>query len=302
MKRSLSLDFFKIILSFLIVIVHLYPLFAPDEFRSVIWIVSYCRIPVPCFFIINGYFLFGRIDNFKGVAKYILQLTIVYLVWSTFYAYFYYQHVPITTIVSRYIIGYFHLWYLPALLIAVVLLAMLHKFIKQDKPIFVILITLFVGACLFDPFSTEVYYSRNGIFFGLPFVALGYYLKKYNIKDRFKIWQLALIAIVGLVVISVESMTRFENNGKVTDMLLSTLLICPALVLLVLKKPLFINKSKFTDYFGELSTGIYFIHLFFVFKLSALTYNIYTLPGIFLLSILTTIPIVYINKRAKILL
>lgn len=302
MKRSLSLDFLKIFLSFFVVVGHLYPLFEAGELRSHIWTGGFCRALVPCFFMINGYFLFSKLDNLTAIRKYITQLVLVYLVWSTFYASFYYEHVPLTTIIGRYLFGYYQLWYLPSLMLAVPLLMALRKWVKNDLYILLFILIIYIVGHTLDPYRPMAHYFRNGFFIGLPFVTLGYFIRKYNVKEWFKTWHLVLLIILGIASLGIESATYFYDGAKFSDMYLSALFLCPAAILLALKKPLLVDRSTLTDYVGEISTGVYYIHLFFVFKLYAVNYNIYTLPGIFIISVLVTIPLIYINKRVKILL
>lgn len=302
MKRSLSLDFLKILLSFIVVTAHLDPLFEYHELRSAIWNAGYGRALVPCFFAINGFFLASKLDDFKAIRKYMTQLIIVYLLWSTFYAYFYYEHMPLTTIIGRYIFGYYQLWYLPALMWSVPLLIGLRKFIKNDLYILLIILFVYMVGHTLDTTREMAHYYRNGFFIGMPFVTLGYFIRKYNVKEWFKTWHLVTLIVLSIGTLSIESILNFYDGEKVTDMFLSNLFLCPAAVLLALKKPLLINRSKFTDYFGDISTGVYYVHLFFVFKLYTFSYNIYMLPAIFILAVLTTIPLIYINKRVKYIL
>lgn len=302
MKRSLSLDFFKIFLSFVIVIAHLHPLLGPDDMAGMIWIGGFCRIPVTCFFILNGYFLFSKIDDFTAVRKYLTQIILVYLVWATFYTYFYYDHVSIGTIIRRYIFGHFQLWYMPALITAVPLFYGIRKLIKSDLYILLIILFLYMVGHILDPYMAVREISRNGLFLGLPSVVIDYFLRKYNIKEWFKTWQLVVVVVLGIITLGTEAYLYLSDGRKFSDMYLSAIFLCPAAIMLTLKKPLLISRTTFTNYIGEISTGVYFIHMFFIFKLVRIDYNIYSLPSIFILSVLATIPIIYINKRAKILL
>ncbi len=302
MKRSLSLDFLKIFLSFFIIIIHLYPLFEVGDLKSHISVGGFCRAAVPCFFIINGFFIYPKLDSFTALRKYMVQLVLVYLVWSTFYAYFYYEHVPLTTLIGRYLFGYYQLWYLPSLLSAILLLVALRKWVKNDLYILLFILFIYVVGHTLDPYRSMSHYFRNGFFIGLPFVTLGYFIRKYDVKEWFKTWHLVLLIILGLVSLGIESVTYFYDGAKFSDMYLSALFLCPAAILLAVKKPLLVNRSILTDYLGDISTGVYYVHLFFIFKLYAVSYNIYTFPGIFTLSVLTSIPLIYINKRVKILL
>lgn len=302
MKRSLSLDIFKIILSFFVVAAHLQPLLAVDALEG--WLVTngISRVLVPCFFMINGFFLASRIDDWSAVKKYLLQLIKVYAVWSLFYLYFYYEGTGIITILGRLLMGYHHLWYLPALLSGVLILILVRKVLKNDAQVFVFILMIYLIGHLLDPSRAMAHYYRNGFFIGFPFIAFGYFIRKYNIKDLFKGWQLIVLILVSFTTLMYEAYIYYIEGMKVTDMYLSALLLCPACILLCLKYPLMVKKTTLVEYFSDLPTGIYYLHLFFVYKMYSTTYNIYNLPSIFLVTALAVIPIIFINRKVKIFL
>ena len=302
MKRSLSLDIFKLFLSFFVVAAHLQPLFEVDALEG--WLVTngISRVLVPCFFMINGYFLASRIDDWQAVKNYLLQLLKVYAVWSLFYLYFYYEGMGIVTIIGRLAMGYHHLWYLPALLSGVLILFVLRKFVKQDVHILVLILILYLIGHVLDPTRAMAHYYRNGLFIGFPFIAFGYFIRKYNVKDMFRSWQLIAIIAITFATLMLEAYIYYIEGMKVTDMYLSALLLCPAGVLICLKHPLMVRKSAVVEYFSDLPTGIYYLHLFFIYKMYSPTYNIYTLPWIFLVTALAVIPIIFINRRIRIFL
>lgn len=308
-QRSISLDIFKVFLSILIIAVHIQPLF---ETRNLLeWQIGagLARIPVPCFFIINGYFLSRKITDAKTVKKYLVHLFIIYITWSLFYLYFYYPNTGISNIVLNLVMGYHHLWYLPALFLGVILLFFLRKVFKKDLYLLIFVSCLFLVAHLDDVSQIiphfilgdkasffSIYTYRNGLFMGLPFITFGYLISKWHAQKYFKSWHLMIIVVISLTTLLIESYYGFENRIS-RDLYFSILFLCPALIMLILKYPYSVNKSIFTEYLGYLPNGIYYIHVFFIFKLYSVNNNIYNIPAVFLSSALATIVLTFINRR-----
>lgn len=84
-ERNPALDYFKILLSILVITIHIYPLFDKLSFSS--WAISggIARIAVPCFFVFSGYFIASKIDDPKATFKYLKHLLIIYVVWALIY-------------------------------------------------------------------------------------------------------------------------------------------------------------------------------------------------------------------------
>lgn len=317
MKRSISLDLFKIVLSIIIIAVHIQPLF---ETRNLLeWQIGagLARLPVPCFFIINAYFLASKIRDWTAVKKYLSHLLVIYLVWSAFYFYFYYEASSLKTIFFNIVMGYHHLWYLPALLWGVLILYFARKYIKNDWQLFVLAVLLYLVGHVDEVSQVipnlllaqgaeqtvipEIYTYRNGLFMTFPFLAIGYFMKKFNLHEFFKSWQLLAIAGVALCTLMIESYTGFATR-ELHDLNLSALLFGPAMILFFVKHPLLVNKSTWTEYLGYIPNGVYYIHVFFIFKFYSVDNNIYNIPIVFVSSVLATVVLTFVNKRIKIFL
>lgn len=297
MKRSLSLDILKLILSFFIILSHLQPLFSYDSLEG--WLIGagLSRAAVPCFFIITGFFLGSKILDKKTVLKYLGQLLIVYVFWSIFYFFFYYEGTSLSTILGRFVFGYFHLWYLPALFSGIIFLILALKFIKNDYFIIALILLIYLIGHVLDPTRTMAHFFRNGLFIGFPFVAFGYYIRKYDLKEILSSSQLITIMVFSSLTLLLETYLYYYDGMKFSDMYLSALLFCPATILLCLKNPYKVDNSIKVAYFSDLSSGIYFCHVFFIFKMYSFDYNIFTAPLIFAIAALTSIVLIYINRR-----
>lgn len=301
MQRSISLDILKILLCVMVISAHLYPLFEKDSIAGWFIVNGYTRILVPCFLIINGYFLVNKIEDKKAVSKYLTHLLLVYIVWSTFYSYSYITWESKLNIAIFWLTGYHHLWYLPALLVGVVILYFFKRWNIKDRYLLIIAVILYPIGHQINLAKLSEPLSRNGLFYGYTFITIGYLIKKYNVASYFKTWHLVLSLIVAFLLVTLEASIYYDLDLEM-NLFLSSFILAPSAIMLCLIHPLYVNKSTFTEYLSYIPTGVYYVHLFYVYKFYSVDYNIYNLPIIFLVSVLTVIPLVFINKRVKYIL
>ncbi|MDR2955351.1 MAG: acyltransferase family protein [Prevotella sp.] len=300
MERNLGLDYFRVILSILVITPHAQPLFEEDSLVG--WLISngIARIVVPCFFIISGYFLSSKLDDKKALKKYLLHLLLVYVVWSVIYVPVYYNSIEPRSFITFALMGYYHLWFLPALIIGVIMLILGNKLTKNKNILLASGIVLYIIGYIMENRGLPYRSFYNGIFFGYPFIVSGYFLKNNNIKDGIKNLYLYIIALFSLVTLLLESYLGYKDEIY-HNVFLSLYIICPALFLLVIKNS---HYTKAKDYMAKLAAGIYFIHILVLTAIVPLSeeYNIYNLPLIILVSVLLSIFIIFVNKRIKIFL
>ena len=81
MQRNITLDYYKIALSILVISIHIQSLFSVDSLLG--WFISngIARIAVPSFFLISGYYLYDKMGDRMVVKKYLLHLLVIYIVW-----------------------------------------------------------------------------------------------------------------------------------------------------------------------------------------------------------------------------
>lgn len=200
------IDRVKYLVSFLVLIIHFRPF---SDFNQIIdfssaQIVS--RIAVPFFFISAGYFIGVNGLEKNVVIKSIKKNFKLYIVWTLLY-------LPISIIVfmPQYpnillnftVLGvYFHLWFIPALIFSLIVLYFLSKFLKPLTITLIAFLFYIIGVFgdayhgvlqsgwfldgmnqYLEIFTT----TRNGLFFGLLFVSLGYLIQKSQIYTRINI-------------------------------------------------------------------------------------------------------------------
>lgn len=224
-----AVDFFRLVAAFMVIAIH-YP-----PFENVGYALSggfsniLCRIAVPFFFLLSGYFLGERIKNSAKTISYVKKLIRFYLIYSVIYLPLSFYGVinkgySIWKILVRYLRGvlltgsYRHLWYFLALIVSVGLLYLIVNKVKiNDKALsglcFVIYFVGVVG-CLFETELRSIVFlkgpidfyfnifddTKNVFFFGFPFVALGYLVAKHREKFVFSTkYILFLIFSVGIM-------------------------------------------------------------------------------------------------------
>lgn len=196
-KEYAAVDIFKMICAILVMLIHTKP------FENIFWVDAVVgmitRFAVPFFFTVSGYFLFKKVSQgpekkWSIVARYILRLLRFYIIWFIIL-----RIVDITvggSIIhsfSYYIKNFFFttdgspLWFVAALMWAVVLYSVLMTMLKP-KAIFVIgIIFLIIGYCFstllgltgnwpviqsFKPYVNFIG-VQGSLFFAFPYVALG---------------------------------------------------------------------------------------------------------------------------------
>ena len=209
-----SIDVMKFTAAFLVILVHTYPFY--ETFPSLGFVTSNIlgRIVIPFFFISAGYFMqTGARDKDENYfRKYILRLLKLYLIWSVIYIPFGLHKLNSMMEISGALwlavipvallnIGtYFHLWYMSALIFAMIFC---HLFLKR----FSLKALLILGLILFCFGLVETYYglitnefllksvniyfllmftTRNGLFFGVLFTAIGIMIAQTGIGNRIK--------------------------------------------------------------------------------------------------------------------
>jgi peptidoglycan/LPS O-acetylase OafA/YrhL len=142
MKRYITLDYLKLILAFIIIAAHV-PVFTQTPLLWYGVSSGLGHIPVPIFFIINGFFLQPILNSSGKVKKYLLHLCLIYVVWQIIYLPFSYEPDPKYILVTI-LFGFRHLWYMPALIGGSILLYFVHKNKISDRILLSLAIVLYV--------------------------------------------------------------------------------------------------------------------------------------------------------------
>ncbi|MDR0913792.1 MAG: acyltransferase [Oscillospiraceae bacterium] len=283
--RNNGLDLLKLICAFLVLLSHVYvKKLSGDIYTNFIFII---RIAVPIFFIITGYFYSytvskkTEIKQIIKILKLVITANVLYVVWGIVYRYFTdvsMRKFVFDKLLNRETIVDFlffnavpdagnHLWYLSALLYALVivwLLNKLFKLLKNDKVKTGLIITgaivlLAVNFCM-DEFSEmigislKLMYSRNFLFAGLPLFLIGVLL--FKAKDYLnKIPSFILVVLLFLSFF--VGVGEFYYTGN-RDLFISTVVL--AVVLFIIFNKIEIEDNVFSKWGSNHSLNIYVIH------------------------------------------
>lgn len=261
MQRNFSIDIVKTLAALLVICIHTgYPSVVGD------YVVAFCRIAVPLFLLISGYYYQNIMDKKKITAYYkkILGLTFFS---SIFYFIVFDKKLDylITFRWDKMLIFNFpiagdHLWYLFSLINVLVILSICYKI--RDK-LFYLIPFLLMGNYILS-FFPKFWLYRNFLFTSLPYFLLGMYIYKYNksILALFKKETLVYIFVIGLILQCLEVFLYkywgfiYVRDHYLMTSLLSIVIFSYALVVKTQKENvLTIIGKKYSAY-------IYILHIF----------------------------------------
>ena len=261
-------------------------------------------------------FIFIRSFLKEKAREWFKRVLFLYLFWMLFYSYFWFipSRVSFFGVSYQLIIGYWHLWYLPGLLGAAVLVMFLSNF-EPKIMIYSILLTFFIGVLIqysgnyhmfenkiIDRWSNFNWVHRNFLFFSMPFFFMGFLINKFCIHKKVSLNVSVILSIIGVIFLLGESYFNYLSplcDGSF-DNYASLLIVCPAVFILFMHM----------DYRGEgkqlalYATGIYFIHPLFLLMHNKFNYFDETLLSllVIVLSLSSSYFLIKINNKIKFIL
>ncbi|MFP8967309.1 acyltransferase family protein [Pokkaliibacter sp. CJK22405] len=312
MQRNIALDTLKLTLALMVIGLHTGFMTDISQDGAYLLIQGLFRIAVPVFFIINGFFFW---QHRESPAHWFKRLALLYAVWMLIYSAFWVPDMDSSaTLASTLFFGYYHLWYLPATLVAALVVYLCRA---RSVTLMVIMAVgcLAVGTTLqygmsYDwldeswqtlmPDHTTLY--RNGLFFGLPFFLMGVLIRRCQLHRRLSDESVQTAVVVGLLLLLGENTLNEDiSNGHAGfDLLLSLAVLCPALFVFALQRAwLSDNRSL-----GSYSNALYFVHpalLMLLQDFTPLKATPLTL-AVTLLSLVASAVIMKLNRRVGVML
>lgn len=234
------IDLTKFICAILVLAIHFISDYGENNINF-IFSQGISRVAVPFFFVAGGYFLANKKNDYTKIRVYLLKIFKLYIIWSVIY--FPYElymwklssesiMLDIVIYVKNFLLvgSFIHLWYLLAVIVAVILIETLLKKISVNKVLFIgfILYILgilgdgYYGVLVNIPLLKKVYdfylllfeTTRNGLFFGMLFITLGYFIKNKDLKIKKSISLIGLMISIFLMIIEIYFM---KNNNLPLD-------------------------------------------------------------------------------------
>lgn len=297
-KQYPGVDLVKFICAFLILCIHWEPFTGISNALNSVTVNFLARLAVPFFFIASGFFAFGKIDpervDLLTVWKSVKKLLRLYLIWSVIYLPFTVAEIVgadnskealniLLTWFKNMIFsaGYGFLWYLPATAFAVFAVALMLKKRMSFRLIISVGIVLFAVGLLgqtyfgaIKPLSSYenlwnflkgtrevIVTTRNGLFEGLLFVALG--AATAHKKNTHGLLQSSIGFMISLGFLFAESYCLSKLEWKLEyDMYL--IMVPAAYFLFEIAVNVNYNKPKLSKYFRVYSTLFYLTHMLIV--------------------------------------
>lgn len=252
-KKSLGgLDRFKIVAAFLVVAIHTSPVEMFSGNADFFVTRIFARIAVPFFLMVTGYFLlpvpvYNKTSGLKPVGKFVKKTSLLYLLAIVLYLPVgiyagHYTNLNLGSALRMIIFDgtFYHLWYLPASILGVLLVVLLSRKLSLRK-VFIITAGLYLLGLFGDsyfglisgvPIISDLYeagfhvfsYTRNGLFFAPAFLVLGTRLghRKIPLKPA-----VSLIGfLVSLSLMTVEGVLLHHFNLQRHDSMYLFLLPC----------------------------------------------------------------------------
>ncbi len=202
-KNYNGIDVIKLLMALCVVIIHLTPFAMFGENAGFIFDKVLTRAAVPFFFCASGFFLKMKLDRvtsneeFKTeVTKFAKRILFMYVIWTIIYLpciifWFRVDNETVLSFVQKCIFdgSYLHLWYLPSVMIAGVLAALLVKRMGTVKSLVIAIVLYIIGLLdssyyglikdlwfqnIIKEYDKIFITTRNGVFFGLVFILLGF--------------------------------------------------------------------------------------------------------------------------------
>lgn len=276
-ERNHSIDCFRIIACFLVVCIHL-----PFKGAMGDIFIAFGKTAVPFFLVVCGYLIY-REDTSEILArlkKQIKRIFILTILSNILFVVVAYINSCIAGTNQNFLERYFtlknfknfllynlspfaeHLWYLGSLLYALIILFLLVKF-KLHKYI-MYLAPVLLGIYIFLSWkgNAEYYVYRNAILVTLPYLMMGFLVRRYekkllNVKGY--------VYIILVVILSITNVLEYSIYKTISVPFFSAELLVYVIVILLLKYPN-IGKGTIMERAGnKYSLFIYIAHMIPVF-------------------------------------
>ncbi len=321
-ERLFYFDFLRAISCFMVIIVHtaatvlfnINPANLPISFNGLpnylsspdYWIAnildSICRISVPLFIMISGALFLNESYHFTGkkMAKHIVRMCIVYVVWSLLYAIFFEIIMPSIDgkpVISEFFWnafrdGHYHLWFIPMLIGLYLITPIFRLLVKKDNRKYVeyflilaiIFQSVFAQAILM---ITRLSSPENNVLASFVIVldkvkvyqvlgyigyfVLGWYLSEFDIKHKKIFYILGGICLLTTIFGAAGLTFHVGHPDYLFYEFCSINIVGNAMVAFVLAKQYLKNKEnagwfrKGINLVSKQSFGIYLLHVFVMF-------------------------------------
>lgn len=275
MLKKLNMDKFRILCAIFIIAIHTYPFVTVNQNLEIIFTHIICRVGVPFFLMVTGYFVLPKaINNKQKLVEYTKKILKIYILSILLYLpiNIYSGNISNSILeIIKYIFingTFYHLWYFPALILGIWIVYYLIKKLNKKTIVTILLVLYIIGlfgdsyyklgnsinfVSLFYNVIFNIFdYTRNGLFYTPIFLYLGYAFntRKLKIKNSLVLFIISLILMIieGLII----NHYHIQKHDSMYIMLIPVMIFLFSLILNTSTS----NNKKLRN----LSTIIYIIH------------------------------------------
>ena len=303
-----SIDYIRVLAMLAVIFIHVRPFVQIDPAITFIINQKFSRFAVPFFLITAGYFygikFLSSADLTGWFKKRMKALIRIYLLWTFLYS-LPYLDLWVSVLMQGQFLRWLqmiliappqvHMWYLPAFIMATLWIYLVHSYFPMArKRLLIISMILLLIGILGDGYYhltnqlwpinwilTIFGNTRNGIFFAIPYVSLGYLisfisLETLALKKRW-LWGGFFISVI--LVIFEGSLIDTLDIFYDANLLFSHLPLTIFIMLLCLVYPNFMKGSR-VSYQAPYTFGVYLNHMIvivilYIFPINVLRSNVF---------------------------
>ena len=122
-QQYASIDLARFFCALLVVAIHVRPLSTYTELGNFLLDKGLCRIAVPFFFLVSGFFWARKPTTLKSLGSFLWRIALLYGLWTAIYYPVVLESQDMTGYWRRVFLSgsYYHLWYYPAMFVAAIL-------------------------------------------------------------------------------------------------------------------------------------------------------------------------------------
>ena len=264
-REYVAIDVLRFIAAYLVMSIH-YVIFIDVNEELNFWFIQVvCRLAVPFFFLVSGYFAANKLQDKIKTYAYVKRILLMYIIYTVVYLPSFIkdnqklghtsEEMVMIFLKDFFLVGsYFHLWYFLALIVGIVILYIMINWLKWEEKKILIVTGVFYGIGtlgnayrniwmnitvvenIWEAYETLFQTTRNGIFFAPFLLAIGYCVRKNARKITYKrYWVYAILLFVIMNIEEYFARAITEHSGQ------SMLFITPFVVLAVFLAACFIR-------------------------------------------------------------
>lgn len=307
--RNLSIDYLRVLLAFFIILIHTNFLINVDEDVNYFMVNGFLRLAQPIFLIISGYYFYKIFDLIK-LKEWLCRLLFIYVFWMLIYLNFWFSFDDFLHNIKQIFLGYYVLWYVIGVVYASCILFLLRD--RESNKIFLLSLFLYSFGVLMqtigglhlydgkvDQVLNDLYFYRNFLFKCLPFMILGFIIKRESLDVEISYWICLIFIFILLFFLFFEIYLNYKFLGvsKPIDYLFVSFFLCP-LFFIFFKKIKIYGRCKMLASF---SVSLYLTHPLFMYLFYKLDINLNYPLFVLILSSLTSLLLSFIVDKYKIL-